>query len=244
MDEMDDFSVEETASQANDEVAAPPPPFYKRFIDVFFNPGRLGQVLREHPVWGVSMVVGAVLVAAMVGLIPAHVWAEMQRRFLLRAGLPVPETLAGAQTFWGWFRRPVSGAAGLVIEEFFYAGVITLIFAFVLGDEGRYRQYLAVVTHGWLVAVVIELLFVPLKISQANPQFSVSLGTFFYFLPQGYLLNVLNLITLSKLWTALVVAAGVHGIDPKRKFATAATVLIALSIAVSMVMAIFTPSMG
>ena len=105
-----------------------------------------------------------------------------------------------------------------------------LIFAFIMGDEGKYRQYLAMVSHAWLVTVTVELLLVPLKIAQSNPQATVSVGSFFFFLPQGYLLKALSLLAFSKLWTSLVLAAGVQHLSPKRTFASAATILIGINV--------------
>jgi hypothetical protein len=250
MDEMspestgqDAIEPESSAAQGSEEEVPALPPFYKRVVDVFFNPAQLGRALKDHPAWGVAMLVGAVLVAAMVVLIPADIWAEMQRQAILRSGQQMPEVPATMETFMKW-ARPLGGAFGMAVSEFVYAGVITLVFVFVMGDEGRYRQYLAVVTHAWLVTALVELLLVPLKIAQGDPQLTVSVGTFFFFLPQGYLLKALNLMALSKFWSLLVVAAGAHAIDPKRKFATAATVLLLLSVATALIFAIFTPTMN
>lgn len=240
---MDEMNVDAPAHEPMEEEAPPLPPFHRRFIDVFFNPARLGKALKDHPAWAVAMLVGAILVTAMYVLIPADLWTEMQRQALLRSGQQVQEIPAAAQAVARWSRY-VGGFIGIPISEFFFAGVVTLIFAFVLGDEGRYKQYLAVVSHAWLVTMTVELLLVPLKIHEGNPQLTVSIGTFFVFLPEGYLLKALNTLALSKLWSSLVLAAGVHAIDPKRKFATAATILIALNVIMAFVVAAFTPAMG
>lgn len=240
---MDDMNVDAPSWEPVEEEAPPLPPFYKRFVDAFFNPARLGRALKDHPAWFVAMLAGAILATAMYVLIPADVWAEMQRQALLRSGQQIQEIPASAQTFTRWIRY-ISGFIGVPISEFVFAGVVTLIFAFIMGDEGKYKQYLAVVCHAWLIMMTLELLLVPLKISQGSPQATVSVGTFFFFLSEGYLLKALNLLALSKLWTSLVVAAGVHAIDPKRKFVTAATVLITLNVIMAFAFAAFAPSMG
>jgi len=239
----DEMNMDSQASEVASEASTPLPPFYKRFIDVFFNPGRLGQALKDHPVWFVAMLAGAVLATAMYVLIPADVWAEVQRQALLRSGSQVQEIPAGAQTFVR-LTRYIGGFIGIPISELFFAGIVTLVFAFVLGDEGSYKQYLSLVSHAWLITMTVELLLVPLKINQGNPQATVSVGTFFFFLSDGYLLKALSLLALSKLWTSLVLAAGVHAVDPKRKFSTAAIVLIGLNVASAFIFAIFTPSVG
>jgi Yip1 domain len=219
------------------------PPFYRRAIDTFVAPGRLAEALRAHPAWALALVVGALLVAAQVGLIPADVWTEMRRQALLRSGQQMPEMSARAQNIIR-IVTPVFGAITVVAVEFVFAGIVTLIFAFVMGDEGRYRQYLAMQTHAGLIPGVVGLLLLPLKISQHNPQLSLNLGTFFFFLPDGYVHKVLVMMDLAQIWALLVVAVGVHAIDRKRSVGTAATVLIVLNLALVMVLAIFTPTPG
>ena len=236
----DETNMESTAPGTTPEDLHPLPPFHRRLMDVFFNPGRLAQALREHPAWGLAMVVGMLLVALQLGLIPGDVWNEVQRQAILRSGQEVPEVPAAMQTLMRW-SAPVFGTIAIPIMEFIFAGVVTLVFAFVMGDDGRYRQYLAILTHAWIIPGVVELLVLPLKIAQKNPQLTVSLGSFFFFLPEGYFLRVLNMMALSQIWAWLVVAAGVHAIDPKRKYATAATVLIGLNLAMALIIAIFAP---
>ena len=243
MDEMDEVNVGATPSEAHDEVATRPPPFYKRFLDVFFNPGRLGKALKEHPVWGGAMLVAAVLVGLQLALIPADVLVEARRQALLRAGQQMPPITPKMEAIMRW-SAPIAGMISIPVMEFIFAGLVTLLFAFIMGDEGRYRQYLAVVSHAWLIPAVVEFFFIPLKIAEKNPQMTVSLGTFLFFLPEGYFLRVMSMMSLTQIWAWLVVAVGAHAINPKRRVATAAAVLIILNLAVVMVMAIFTPSMG
>ena len=237
----DETNMEATAAEMPPEDLHPLPPFHRRLMDVFFNPGRLARALKEHPAWGLAMLVGTLLVALQLGLIPGDVWSEVQRQAILRSGREMPEVPAAMQTFMRW-STPVFGTIAIPIMEFIFAGFVTLVFAFVMGDDGRYRQYLAILAHAWIIPGVVELLVLPLKIAQKNPQLTVSLGSFFVFLPEGYFLRVLNMMALSQIWAWLVVAAGVHAIDPKRKYATAATVLIGLNLAMAMIIAIFTPA--
>ena len=61
---------------------------------------------------------------------------------------------------------------------FVSAGVVTLIFSFLFGGQGRYHQYLSVVTHAMTISAFGGLLLVPLKISQGDPTVTLSLGTF------------------------------------------------------------------
>lgn len=243
MDEMDDVNVEATDQESPGEEKTPLPPFYKRVVDIFFNPARLGRVLKEHPVWAVAMVVGTVLVGLQISLIPTDVLMEARRQALLRAGQQMPAVTPKMEAIIRW-SAPVVAMISTPVMEFILAGLVTLVFVFILGDRGRYRQYLAVLAHAWIIPGVVEFLLLPLKIAQKNPQMTVSLGTFFFFLPQGYFLKVLTMMSLSGIWAWLVVAAGVHAIEPKRRFGTAAAVLIIANLAVVMVFALFAPAMG
>jgi hypothetical protein len=119
-----------------------------------------------------------------------------------------------------------------------------LIFAFVLGDEGRYTQYLSVLSHAWLIPAIVGFALLPLKISQENPQFTLNLGTFLFFLPKGYLLKVFTMLDLSQAWAWLIIAQGAHAIDPRRSFGSAAAILMALFVAIAMLFAIWVPMPG
>ena len=70
----------------------------------------------------------------------------------------------------------VAGPIMYCVMAFLFAGVATLVFSFILGDEGRYRQYLAVMSHAMLIPSFIGLLLVPLRIAEQNPQLTLNLG--------------------------------------------------------------------
>ena len=56
----------------------------------------------------------------------------------------------------------------------------------------------------------------PLRLSQGDPSVTLSLGTFAFFLEEGYPLRVLKMLDLFSLWSYAVMAIGVTKIDPKR----------------------------
>ncbi len=236
-DDLEAPAPEETPSA---EAEAPPlPSFPKRVVDVFVAPGRLGAALRERPAWATALFVGAAISLLQLLLIPGEVWEAAFRQVMLQRGQSLPEGFAG-----GTFMRissTIGGGLGYLIMAFVMAGVVTLLFAFILGDEGRYKQYLAVVCHAGLIPAIVGLLTVPLKIAQQSPSATLNLGSFFFFLPEGYFLKVLTMLDLSQLWASLVVAAGVHAIDPRRSFKSAAVMLIVLSVLLVMIIAIWAP---
>ncbi len=215
----------------------PLPSFPRRVVDTFVAPGRLGDALRDHPVWVAALLTGMVLAVLQMALIPADVWAAMMREMALQGGAKVPEgdAMVGITRIFS-----VGGAAvGYLIFVPLMAGLLAVLFAFILGDEGSFKQYLAVVAHAQIIPTLFGLLTVPLKIVEKDPRATLSLGTFFYFLPDGYWHRVFSMLDLTQLWAWLVVAAGVHAIDSRRSFKSAATLLIVLQVCIALIFAIF-----
>jgi hypothetical protein len=207
-------------------------------VQVFFSPGELFTALREKPVWGWALAIVASLVALSVTLIPAELWVELSRSQLIERGQEVPP---GLESSAGVIR--IFSVAGAVIVTpimmFFLAGIVTFIFSFLMGDEGRYVQYLSVVAHASVISAVGALLLVPLKIAQRDPSVTLNLGTFLFFLQEGYLYRVLKLMDLFALWSYAVMAVGVTKISPRRGFASALTVFLLFAVAFALIFGIF-----
>ncbi|HKJ03630.1 MAG TPA: YIP1 family protein [Longimicrobiales bacterium] len=237
-------TADEAGTEAVTQESAPAlPSFPKRVMQVFFSPGDLTSALAKNPAWAAALLLGAILMVGQMALIPADVWDTVFRETMLRQGREMPEGFGAGGTFMR-VSAVVGGTIAFLVMSFIIAGVTTLIFAFVMGDEGRFKQYLSILAHAWLIPVVVGFALVPLKISQSNPQFTLNLGTFFFFLPEGYPLKVLTMLDLSQVWAWLVLAQGVHAVDPKRSFGSAAAVLSVLFIGLTMLIAIWAPMPG
>ncbi|MGD8320839.1 MAG: YIP1 family protein [Gemmatimonadota bacterium] len=215
--------------------------FPERVAQTFFSPGKLAEGLARKPAWGLALLLGLVLIVAQTALIPEDVWNTMLRETMMARGQQLPENFSGGGTVIR-LTSVLGGALGYVIMAFLFAGVVTLIFAFVMGDEGRYKQYLAILTHAWLIPAVIGLALLPLKIAQEDVRMTLNVGTFLFFLKDGYLARLASMLDLSQAWAWLVVAQGVHTIDRKRSFGSAAVVLLVFFVALSAIFAIFVPS--
>jgi len=221
-----------------DSVPVALPPLPKRLVQVFFSPGELFSTLRENPAWGGAMVVVCVLVGISLVLIPADLWVEFSLNQMIERGQEVP---AGFEAS-GSIMRIGSVLGGLIatpVMMFILAGVVTFVFSFVLGDQGRYGQYLAVVAHASMISAVGALLLVPLKIAQGDPSVTLSLGTFGTFLGEGYVLRVLKLLDLFALWSYGVMAVGVSRIDPRRSFGFALAFFIAFALVFALIFGSF-----
>ena len=171
------------------------------------------------------------------GLDQAFNSLDAQRQAALQRGADFPEMSERALSVMRYV-IPIGAVVTTFVMSVIFAGLYTLVFAFVLGDEGRFKQYLAVLAHSSFIAAVFTLLATPLRISTGDPQFTLNVGSFFIFLPDGYLLNVLRSLDLTQIWSTLVVAQGVHAIDRRRSFGSAATILLTILLAFVLVVAL------
>jgi hypothetical protein len=240
--ETDETQVSGAADESiGEEESSPPfPPIYRRFIDVFFSPGKMGADVAREPRWAVALLVGALLIGLQFGIIPAEIYEIAQRRQILSAGgdpSQVPEAIARFLPLIS----AVFGTLAVCIMTFLMSGIYAIIFAFVLGDEGRYRQYLAISAHALFIPALIGLFLTPLRISTENPQASLNLGSFFFFLPVGYWRGVFMAMDITQIWSALVMAQGVHAIDSRRSVKSAATILLGFIVVLALIFGRFIP---
>ena len=237
---MSDDSRPENTSDVDvaEETESSLPPLPARLVAVFFSPGRLMDELVLDPRWIGALLVGAALVGLSVALIPVDVFMEMNRQAALERGREFPEMTERARELMRVV-IPLGSVVSTLAFTAVFTGVYTIIFAFVLGDEGRFRQYLAVVSHAYFIPLLFGLLVTPLRISTGDPQFTLNLASFFVFLPDGYVLNVLRVFDLTQIWSTLVIAQGVHAIDRRRSFSSAATILLVLFTGTALVIARF-----
>ena len=63
-----------------------------------------------------------------------------------------------------------------------------------------------------------------MKVAAEDPQLTINLGTFLFFLGDGYVSNVFQALDVTQIWASVVTAMGIHAIDRNRSFASAATI--------------------
>jgi len=221
-----------------DSTPASFPSLPKRLFQVFVSPGELFSALRERPVWFGALAVGGLLAVLSVFLIPADLWVEMSRNQLIEQGREIPAGFEASGPIIRIFSI-VGGGVGYFIMAFVLAGVVTLVFSFLLGDEGRYAQYLAVVAHASAISALGALLLVPLKLSQGDPTVTLNLSSFAFFLEEGYPFRVLKMLDLFGLWAFAVMAVGVTKVNPRRSFGSALGVFMALAVGFALIFGIF-----
>ena len=209
-----------------------------RLVKVFFSPGEVFSALREKPVWFGALAVSGILVILSMILIPTDIWVEYMRQQAVRQGTEMPPFLASAGPL---FRvvSAVSGLIGIFLWVFLLTGIVTVFFPFLLGDEGRYKQYLSVVSHALIITAVGSLLLIPLRILQGDPSLTLNVGTFLPFLEEGYAFRVLKLLDLFGLWGYSVMAVGVTKVDPRRGMGVALFFLLTFAVVSALVFGIF-----
>ena len=216
------------------------PSLARRLVSVFLSPGTLTQQLVREPKWGAALLVGACVVTLSVALIPVDVFMEMNRQAMMERGADLPETSEQARNAMRVV-IPLGSFIMTLLITGVLAGVYTVVFAFVLGDEGEFRQYLAMVSHAFFIPALFGLLLTPLRISTSDPQLTLNLASFAFFLPDGYFLNVLKALDLTQIWSTLVIAQGAHAIDRRRSFASAAAILLVILTGIALVAGRFMP---
>jgi len=224
---------EHDSYEAPEEKGPPPlPSLPARAFQVFFSPGALMDDLADNPRWLSIFLVSTALVTLTTALIPPELMWEMIRMQALRNGTALPEMTDQSMRLIRGFS--IGGALlSSVVLTFLFALGYAVLFAFVLGDEGRFKQYLAALTHSWFIPAFLGLLMLPLWLYTGDLQLRPNVAAFLFFLPDGLLKNAGTALDLTQIWATLVFAQGVHAIDNRRSFGSAAaitlTVLVVLA---------------
>lgn len=208
-----------------------------RLVQVVVSPVKLFDRLKDRPVWFWAMLLGGVVAALGAFAVPADIWSEMVRAQLLEAGREIPDGLASAGDIYR-IGAMVAGPIFWFVTALVFCGILTGIFAFVLGDSVGYRQMLSAYGHAMIIPALGSLLVVPLRIAQRNPQLMLSVGTFAPGL-EGWLGAFLGGLDLFSLWAYLLVGLAVSRFDRRRSPAVSCTITVGLLVAFVAVVAIF-----
>jgi hypothetical protein len=228
------------SNHENEDATSGLPSLPRRLLAVFFSPGDLVERLAREPRWLTALLAAAFLIGLSVALIPVDIFIEMNREAAMERGAELPEMGERARNFMR-FVIPVGSVLTTLLITGVLASVYTVVFAFLLGDEGRFVQYLAVLSHAFFIPALFGLLLTPLRVSTGDPQLTLNLASFFFFLPDGYLFKVLKVFDLTQIWSTLVIAQGAHAIDRRRSFTSAAAILLVIFTAMALVVARFMP---
>ena len=117
------------------------------------------------------------MVAGSMALIPADLWVQAMREQAAARGGEIPEAIStmGPLLQLG---TVLSTLVFYCAWAFLLAGILTVVFGFLFGDDVSYRQYLSVVSHGLFITAVGGALLLPIRVMLGDPRMTLSVGTF------------------------------------------------------------------
>lgn len=214
------------------------PPLPARALQVLISPGALFEKLRAQPAWFWMMLLTALASGLSVWFIPDEAWTAFFREQALEQGRLDPSQMPEVGTPFRIFGS-LAASASLFILALVLSAFTFGVFVFLLGDEGTFKQHLAVVAHASVVPAVGAFATLPLRISQLDPQLTLSVGTLLPFVPGGYFFNVLQSLDLFALGAAVLTGLGISVLDSRRTWASGASVMVGLTVVFATVVAAF-----
>ena len=217
--------------------AAPSVPFFTRLGWLFFSPGKLGEAIRERPTALVPALVGLALTITATLLVPQEIMMETFRAQALERG---QDASAFSEETMGLFR--LASVGGILIFWWVIlaagAGIYTVIFAFVLGDEARFKQFFSAVAWASVIAGLGGLCLTPLRIAARNPQLTLSPGTFLgTMMDEGFLLRLTSGLDFFALWSWIVTGILIAQFDRRRSTGSAVGVVVFVGVSIIAVFA-------
>lgn len=212
-----------------DVVAEPVPTLPKRLWMVFFQPGDLFRELATRPVWFVTALLGAFMVALSIVLIPADLFADAALSQMS------PEGTAASRDVPAWLFKAQGVIAGpfMLAMLFVMSAVTYVIFVVIRGDRADYRHHLSVLAHSALIGAVGALATTPLRIASGDVRETLSLADLVGFLPipDGFFLALLNAMELFGIWGALIAGFGLSIVGNRPRWGGTAAVMMVLLVA-------------
>lgn len=188
---------------------------HRRLVQTLVSPGELFRALAARPVALGALLLGAVLVALGNLAIPLELLEAATREQLLEAGRDVPMDPA-AMARIGKVASVLGALIAWPLLAVVAAGIYALVFLFLFGYRGSYREYLAVTAHAFLIPALAALVLVPLRIAAEDPTFSLSMANFFFFLEEGFATRFLGFLDLFSLWSYVLIGVGAAVVDGSR----------------------------
>ncbi len=236
----DDYTHSQSALGAEPPPPPPRPPFFHRLWMVFAQPGELFKALALNPAWFPIAVLVALITAAIMWILPAELFLEAA---IDRIPPDQAEDAAAqmAQMPDIVFKGFAMGGAALVTFLFpVILSVVTyVIFVFIRGDNSTYRQHVCVVAHTGVITAAGTALNAFVQLRSGDLTRTLSIGTFFPFLSDGYFAEFLLALDLFYLWAAVVAGIGLASAAPGRKAGSTAAVLIGIVVVTALIRAAF-----
>ena len=217
-----------------------PMSFGKRVGLLFSSPAALGDEIVERPAWLAPLLLGLVLTLIGTAVIPAQVFVDANRAAMAGSAAEMPDFMTSGSFF------KYAALGGITIFWFVInlvtAGLMALVFAFILGDEGKFKQYLTATAWAFVIAGLAALLLSPLRVMTRNPQLTLNLGTFMELVMEGgYPLRLARMLDFFGIWSWAVLGALASRFDRQRSIGSGIAVVVIMMISITAIIAIFIP---
>lgn len=224
-------------TQADGSAMEPPPrpPFVRRLWMVFGQPGALFRALAPNPAWFPVAAFVALIAGASMFLLPGEAFEGIWDNVPAEQRDQMPELPPG------FMRAMITG--GALVVTLIFPVVISVgtyvVFVFIRGDRATFRQHLCVNAHTGLISALGALFLFPLRMRSLDFDQSLSIGSFFPFLPEGFVASLLAGLDLFGLWSCIVAGIGLAAIDERRSAKSTAIILVGVLVLFAVIRALF-----
>ncbi|MXW19028.1 MAG: hypothetical protein F4123_08165 [Gemmatimonadetes bacterium] len=218
------------SAAAGTEDPPPRPNFFKRLWMAIVKPGELFEALAANPAWFPMAAFVAVAVGISLCLLPAEAFYEAAV-----ANTPPDQQAALRDQPWELYKWFAAGGATVfvMVLPVFLSLLSYVIFVFIRGDRATFKQHLCVMSHAGIITALGALATVPIRTIN-HAQDTLALGDLTPFL-DGYLYDVLNGVDLFALWATIAAGLGLSLLDPRRRWAPTAAVLVVILLLSAMI---------
>ncbi len=224
----DEYAHTRSPSGAEPPEPPPRPAFFNRLWMVFVQPGELFKALAANPAW--------FPVALLCGLVVGLVMSILPTEFFRDAAVQnLPPGQAADQQLPPIVYKAIAvgGAAlGALIIPVLFSLATYVIFVFIRGDRGTFKQHLCVIAHTRIITSVGTVANTLVWLRSGDMTRTLAVGTFFPFLSEGFFAEFLQALDLFMLWAVAVVGIGLAEIDPRRRAGSTAAVLLGIAVVV------------
>ena len=220
-----------------DATAEEPPPrpaFIRRLWMVFAQPGDLFRALARNPAWFPVAVLVALVGGASMFLLPAEAFEGIWDNVPPEQRDQMPDLPSG-------FMRAIMTGFGLLASLIFPVAITLVtyvLFVFIRGDRATFRQHLCVNAHTGVITALGNVFLVPIRMRSLDFQQVLSVGSFFPFLPEGFVADLLGGLDLFALWACIVTGIGLAAIDERRSVKSTAMVLVGVLVLFAAIIAL------
>jgi len=212
----------------NQEVPAEQPGFLKRLLWVFTSPGRLMASLAERPKVLLTLLLAAIPMDLLYFLqMPLYkdflrnaAIAQSQSSYMQSLGVEMTPEMIEATLPTSIIAGLVSTPLGVIATLLISALICFAIFR-IMGGEGKFKAYLSVVSHAYVITVLYTLLLIPISYITGTLNLTTSVTSLATLVSKDavspVIYGILNSLDLFSIWYYIVIAIGMAAVSKLKK---------------------------